>query len=165
MAIVGGLCLAAASNRIWALRNLAAEIDRFGQENERLEGTQARLNGEVQFLSKKKDDLTGNVTRLEGTVGNLQNVSEGLQNELEQFQKLKGDASSSSHASGVVFKATLKSLRQRQEKTSRRFWEKPTRYMPRCVFFGSYNVLRLVLDGKDDESERAGIAGKDRTRR
>lgn len=90
VAIVGCLCLAAASNRIWALRNLAAEIDRFSQENERLEATQARLQGEVQFLGKKKDELTGHVNKLEGTVGELQGVSEGLQNELEQFQNLKG---------------------------------------------------------------------------
>jgi len=89
--IVGGLCLAAVSNRIWALRNLAAEIDRFGEENERLETTQARLEGEVQFLGQKKNELTGHVNKLQGTVGDLQNVSEGLQNELDQFQKLKGN--------------------------------------------------------------------------
>ena len=73
-----------------ALRNLAAEIDRFSKENERLEQTEARLVGEVEFLGKKKNELTGHVDKLKGTVGELQNVSEGLQNELEQFRDLKG---------------------------------------------------------------------------
>lgn len=79
-----------ASNRVWALRNLAAEIDRFSKENERLQKTEARLVGEVQFLGKKKDELTGHVDKLEGTVGELQGVSVGLQNELDQFKNLKG---------------------------------------------------------------------------
>ena len=79
-----------AASRVWALRNLAAEIDRFSSENERLEQTEGRLKGEVEFLGQKKDELTGHVTKLQGTVGDLQNVSEGLENELDQFRSLKG---------------------------------------------------------------------------
>lgn len=79
-----------ASNRIWALRHLAAEIDRFAVENERLEETQQRLEGEVNYLGEKKDELTKHVTKLEGVVGELTNVSEGLSNELDQFKTLKG---------------------------------------------------------------------------
>lgn len=88
--ILGGIFLLLASNRVWALRSLAAEIDRFADENEKLEAVEGRLMGEVDFLGKKKDELTSHMNKLEGTVGELQNVSEGLQNELSQFQQLKG---------------------------------------------------------------------------
>lgn len=88
--ILGGIVVFGAANRVWALRNLAAEIDRFSSENEKLEATQAKLTGEVRTLSEKKEELSGNVKRLEGTVTSLTGVNESLHNELAQFDKLKG---------------------------------------------------------------------------
>lgn len=88
--ILGGIVVFGAANRVWALRNLAAEIDRFSTENEKLEATQAKLTGEVNTLSEKKEELSGNVQRLEGTVTSLSGVNEDLHNELAQLDNLKG---------------------------------------------------------------------------
>ncbi|GMH37387.1 hypothetical protein BSKO_05260 [Bryopsis sp. KO-2023] len=85
VAIVGFAALAGGGYQLWALRNLAAEVDTFSKENEKLEHTANRLGHEVEFLGTKKDELTSHVTKLEGTVGELKSVSEGLQSELEQF--------------------------------------------------------------------------------
>eukprot|EP00210_Caulerpa_lentillifera_P003793 g3623.t1 len=105
--ILGGIVVFGAANRVWALRNLAAEIDRFSAENERLEAAQAKLNGEVEFLSVKNKELTGNVGRLEGTVSDLSGVNEGLHNELDQFKSLKGNIEKFAAETGADVKNVL----------------------------------------------------------
>lgn len=117
--IVGGIVVLGAANRVWALRNLAAEIDRFGAENERLEATEARLLGEVKTLGKTKDELTGHVNKLEGTVSELNGVSEGLHSELEQFKNLKGNIEKFAAETGADVKKILGEANKIHDKMER----------------------------------------------
>eukprot|EP00210_Caulerpa_lentillifera_P000080 g76.t1 len=117
--ILGGIVVFGAANRVWALRSLAAEIDRFSAENEKLEETEKRLLGEVKFLTKKKDDLTGHVNKLEVTVTELNGVSEGLHNELEQFKHLEDNIKKFAAETGADVKNILGEANKIHEKMER----------------------------------------------
>lgn len=89
VAIVGFVALLLGAQQVFTLRNLAAEVDRFAKENEKLEETADRLTIEVNTLQNTKDKLEGQVDKLENTVTDLKHVSDGLQSELDGFEKLK----------------------------------------------------------------------------
>eukprot|EP01024_Parvocaulis_polyphysoides_P013906 TRINITY_DN1552_c0_g1_i1.p1 TRINITY_DN1552_c0_g1~~TRINITY_DN1552_c0_g1_i1.p1 ORF type:complete len:299 (+),score=40.67 TRINITY_DN1552_c0_g1_i1:55-951(+) len=81
-----GTCIG--SGQIISLGGMARQINRFKQENDRLEKTSSALTKQVSNLEETNEELSVEVDKLESTVDSLKEVSDGLQDQLEQFESL-----------------------------------------------------------------------------
>eukprot|EP01024_Parvocaulis_polyphysoides_P009337 TRINITY_DN12909_c1_g3_i1.p2 TRINITY_DN12909_c1_g3~~TRINITY_DN12909_c1_g3_i1.p2 ORF type:complete len:324 (-),score=50.90 TRINITY_DN12909_c1_g3_i1:230-1114(-) len=77
------------SGTIISLGGMSRQLDRFKNENDRLEKTSTMLTRQVSTLEETNDQLTGQVDQLQETVGSLKAVSDGLNDQLKEFDGLK----------------------------------------------------------------------------
>lgn len=92
---------------ICAMGGMKRQLDRFRKENDRLQRTSTKLDGEVGKLETTNKQLGVQVDKLEDTVDDLQNVSEGLQKDLEHFGQLRESMEDLARETGMDIKAAI----------------------------------------------------------